>query len=126
MIAEAITQTVEGIDLSEVQVIRTMEAVTRGDATDAQIGALLVALRMKGETVEEITGAVRVMRRLCTTIPLPPEARSGLTDTCGTGADSRGTFNISTTSAFVAAGAGLRIAKHGNRSVTSSWASSDP
>ncbi len=125
MIAETIKQLTGGSDLSEGQVIETMDEVTKGAATDVQIAAFLVALRMKGETVEEIAGAARVMREKCTKIPLGPKAQRGVTDTCGTGADSSGTFNISTVSAIAAAGAGLVVAKHGNRAVTSSCGSAD-
>jgi anthranilate phosphoribosyltransferase len=97
-------------------------AVMDGQATDVQKSALLVALRMKGETAEEITGAALAMRERVT--PLDVD-RDGLVDTCGTGGDGRGTFNISTIAALVAAGAGANVAKHGNRAVSSSCGSAD-
>lgn len=103
-----------------------MEAVMRqlmeGAATPAQVGALLVALRMKGETVEEITGAVRAMRAFAA--PLRPRA-AVVVDTCGTGGDLRGTFNISTAAALIAAGAGLTVAKHGNRAMSGTVGGAD-
>jgi anthranilate phosphoribosyltransferase len=99
-----------------------MRQLMAGDATPAQIGALLVALRMKGETVDEITGAVRAMRALAA--PLRLRAAT-VVDTCGTGGDLRGTFNISTTAALIAAGAGLTVAKHGNRAVSGTVGGAD-
>ena len=101
-----------------------MNQIMAGDATDAQIGAYLMALRMKGETRSEITGSARAMRANATRIPTQVEA-SRLLDTCGTGGDRSGTFNISTTVAFVAAGAGVPVAKHGNRAATSKSGSAD-
>jgi anthranilate phosphoribosyltransferase len=122
MIREAIPMVVEGRDLSEQEMMSVMSEVMEGQATSAQIASLVTALRMKGETVEEITGAARIMRRKATFI----DARSSMVvDTCGTGGDHRNTFNISTTAAFVAAAAGLTVAKHGNRAVSSGCGSAD-
>jgi anthranilate phosphoribosyltransferase len=110
-----------------------MTEVLTGQCTDAQIAALLVALQMKGETVEEIVGFAEAIRAAATPLDLPGSAvldasgtgRDALVDTCGTGGDTSGTFNISTATAFVVAGAGVRVAKHGNRSVTSKCGSAD-
>jgi anthranilate phosphoribosyltransferase len=122
LIKEAIQKAVDGQDLSEVEAASAMTQIMDGTATPAQIGALVTALRIKGETVEEITGFAKVMREKATPIP---HRQAALTDTCGTGADHSGTFNISTTVAFVAAGAGVRIAKHGNRALTSQTGSAE-
>lgn len=100
-----------------------MNQIMAGEATDAQIGAYLMGLRMKGETQSEIIGSARAMR--ANAIGVPTTANGDLLDTCGTGGDRSGTFNISTTVAFVAAGAGLKIAKHGNRASTSKCGSAD-
>jgi anthranilate phosphoribosyltransferase len=100
-----------------------MNQIMRGDATEAQIGAYLMGLRMKGETEAEILGSARAMR--ANAVKVPTRAGGDLLDTCGTGGDKSGTFNISTTVAFVAAGAGVRIAKHGNRASTSQCGSAD-
>jgi len=118
----AIRKVVDARDLTEQEAFSVASAIMGGQATSAQIAALLVALRMKGETADEITGFARAMRQGATPLPLPSE---GLVDTCGTGGDGSGTFNISTVSAFVAAGAGCRVAKHGNRSVSSRCGSAD-
>ncbi|MBI5379064.1 MAG: anthranilate phosphoribosyltransferase [Nitrospirae bacterium] len=122
MIQEAIGKAVQGKDLTGSEMRGAMEAILRGEATPAQIGALLVALRMKGETVEEIVAAARVMREHATRIQ-PRDSR--VVDTCGTGGDGAQTFNISTAAALVAAGAGVTVAKHGNRSVSSRCGSAD-
>jgi len=100
-----------------------METIMTGEATDAQIGAFLTALRMKGETAQELIGFARVMREKA--LPLWDGDAPAVLDTCGTGGDRSGTFNISTACAFVAAGAGVRVAKHGNRSATSRCGSAD-
>jgi anthranilate phosphoribosyltransferase len=100
-----------------------MNQIMTGDATEAQIGAYLMGLRMKGETEAEILGSARAMRANAIRVPTKPDG--DLLDTCGTGGDGSGTFNISTTTAFVAAGAGIRIAKHGNRAATSKCGSAD-
>jgi len=110
-----------------------MSEVLAGECTDAQIAALLVALHMKGETVEEIVGFAEAIRRAATplhihqnsTVDVSGTERDALVDTCGTGGDASGTFNISTATALVVAGAGVRVAKHGNRSVTSKCGSAD-
>ena len=129
MIKEAIAKVVSGHDLDEPEMVVVMNEVMGGEATSAQIAAFITALRLKGETVAEVTGAARVMREKAT--PVTPfsaaELAAGqvLVDTCGTGGDFSGTFNVSTTTAFVVAAAGLPVAKHGNRSVTSSCGSAD-
>jgi anthranilate phosphoribosyltransferase len=122
MIQEALAKVVQRIDLGETEMAEAMEEIMEGKATPAQVGGLLTALRMKGETVEEVTGAARVMRQKATRI----DARSSvIVDTCGTGGDGQKTFNISTTTAFVVAAAGLTVAKHGNRAVSSRCGSAD-
>lgn len=121
IIKEAIAQVVEGHDLSESESEDIMTEIMDGEARPAQIAAYITALRMKGETVEEITGAARVMRSKVLRIAM----QGDLVDTCGTGGDGSGTFNISTVSAFVIAGAGVKVAKHGNRSVSSKCGSAD-
>src|SRR5512145_1966497 len=122
MIREALAKVVQAIDLQEAEMTETMTEIMEGKATPAQIGAFITALRMKGETIAEVTGAARVMRLKATRI----DARSPVVvDTCGTGGDGRGTFNISTTAAFVVAAAGLTVAKHGNRAVSSGCGSAD-
>ncbi len=125
MIRTAIRKTVERVDLSRDEVRTAFGEMTAGAATDAQIGALLSSLRMKGETVEELIGAAEVLRENAVRIPVSPALLGDLLDTCGTGGDRRGTFNVSTLAAFVAAGAGAVVAKHGNRSVSSRCGSAD-
>lgn len=122
MIQELISRLVERVDLEEEEVTSVFNMVMDGVATPAQISALLVSLRMKGETIPEITGAARVM--LEKAVKITPEA-SNVVDLCGTGGDGIGTFNISTVSSFIVAGAGVPVAKHGNRSVSSSVGSAD-
>ena len=119
--------------LSREDARAVMSEVLRGDCSDAQIAALLVALHMKGESVEEIVGFAEAIRAAASPLPLQKESglyvsgtgRDALVDTCGTGGDTSGTFNISTATALVVAGAGVRVAKHGNRSVTSKCGSAD-
>jgi len=108
-------------DLSEDEAADAMDDVFRGEATPALLSAFLVALRMKGETVDEIAGMARTMRDHSLRVAV----EGPLLDTCGTGGDGRGTFNVSTASAFVAAGAGARVAKHGNRAMSSRCGSAD-
>lgn len=126
-IKTAINHVITLNDLSEIQMHDVMNEIMSGGATPAQIGSFITALRMKGETVEEITGAVRVMREKATLIDAGVDMAAGgvVLDTCGTGGDGSGTFNVSTASAFVAAGAGITVAKHGNRSVSSKCGSAD-
>lgn len=121
MMKDAISKVVKGVDLTEEETASVMNEVMTGGASPAQIGALLAALRMKGETVEEITGAARVMREKATSVDAPPD----VIDTCGTGGDGSMTFNISTAAAFVSSAAGAPVAKHGNRSVSSKSGSAD-
>ena len=122
MIQEAIGDLIAGADLGRARTRAVMDQIMSGQATDAQIGAFLVALRIKGETIDEIVGCAEVMREKATPIVT---VRPELIDTCGTGGDASGTFNISTTVAFVACGAGLAVAKHGNRSISSQCGSAD-
>ncbi|MBI4551927.1 MAG: anthranilate phosphoribosyltransferase [Candidatus Latescibacteria bacterium] len=122
MIRSAIEKVVTREDLTEQEAVAVMEMIMAGEATPAQVAGFLTALRMKGETIQEITGFARVMRAKATRVDC--RARP-LVDTCGTGGDGRNTFNISTVSAFVAAGAGASIAKHGNRSASSRCGSAD-
>jgi anthranilate phosphoribosyltransferase len=122
MIKEAISKVVNSEDLNESQMMEVMDEIMEGKATPAQIAAFITGLRIKGETVDEVTGAARIMRRKATRI----DARSTvIVDTCGTGGDGMKTFNISTTAAFVVAAAGLTVAKHGNRAVSSGCGSAD-
>ena len=124
MIKEAIAKVVLGRNLDEHEMVGVMDEIMSGDATPAQIGSFITALRIKGETIEEIAGAAQVMRQKATKI----DAGVGdalLMDIVGTGGDSSGTFNVSTTTAFVVAAAGVPVAKHGNRSITSHCGSAD-
>jgi anthranilate phosphoribosyltransferase len=121
-IREAIEKLVNRIDLSEAEMTGVMNQMMTGEVSPLQVASFLTALRMKGETVEEVTGAARVMRDKAYRVQV--RAKTVL-DTCGTGGDQKGTFNISTTSAFVVAGAGINVAKHGNRSVSSQSGSAD-
>lgn len=122
-IQEAIKVVVAGKSLSIEEATSVFSDIMSGNATDAQIAAFIVALRMKGESIEEITGAASVMREKATHVL--PEITDHLLDTCGTGGDGANTFNISTAAAFVSAGAGAIVAKHGNRSVSSKCGSAD-
>jgi anthranilate phosphoribosyltransferase len=121
-IKEAIRKVSRGEDLSREEAEAAMYDVMTGEATPAQIGGYLMSLRMKGETVDEITGSASAMREVSNKAPV---AASNVIDTCGTGGDASNTLNISTTVAFVAAGAGIPVAKHGNRSVSSKSGSAD-
>lgn len=122
MIQDAIRKLIDGRDLSRAEMQDVFGGMMDGDGTDVQKTALLVTLRMKGETCDELTGAAIAMRQRVT--PLQVETGT-IVDTCGTGGDGRGTFNISTVSALVAAGAGATVAKHGNRAVSSQCGSAD-
>ena len=136
MIREALLKVVERRNLEQEEMECVMREVMEGKASDSLIAAFVTALRMKGESVDEITGAARVMREMATRIPLSSHPVTldhddinidleTILDTCGTGGDGTNTFNISTTCAFVAAGAGLKVAKHGNRAVSSCCGSAD-
>lgn len=119
---EFLHQAANGRALSEEDAVRAMTLILEGQATPVQIGAFLVVLRMRGETADEITGFARAMRAKSTAVDPGP---GPVLDTCGTGGDGHGTFNISTVTAFVVAGAGVRVAKHGNRSISSRCGSAD-
>jgi anthranilate phosphoribosyltransferase len=126
-IKQAISKVVSGIDLGEFEMVSVMNEIMEGMATDAQIGSFITALRMKGESVDEIVGAVRVMRDKATFVDTGVDTSAGqvLMDIVGTGGDGAGTFNVSTTTAFVVAAAGIPVAKHGNRAVSSRCGSAD-
>lgn len=117
----ALKQIIAGVNLSENQMTEVMETILKGEATDAQIGALMAGLAAKGETFEELAGAARAMRKHATRI----HVTGASFDTCGTGGDGLSTFNISTVTAFVVAAGGVTVAKHGNRSVSSKCGSAD-
>jgi len=121
-IKSAIKLVIEGNNLSKNDMYAVMHAIMTGECTPAQIAGFLIGLRMKGETIDEITAAAQVMRELSTKVETNSDH---LIDTCGTGGDGTNTFNISTTSAFVVAAAGASVAKHGNRSVSSKSGSAD-
>ena len=123
MILDAIKKVVDHQPLTEDEMTAAMNEIMEGSCTDAQIACFLTALRLKGETAEEITAAARVMRLKSLSVPV--KKKEGLVDIVGTGGDGANTFNISTAAAFVACGAGLRVAKHGNRSVSSRSGSAD-
>lgn len=135
MIKEAIAKIVLQQDLNEAEMIEVMNQVMGGEATQAQVGSFITALRMKGETIEEITGAARVMRDHATPIRVGKALdidreeinldRETILDTCGTGGSGTKSFNISTTVAFVVSACGVKVAKHGNRSISSACGSAD-
>ena len=133
VIVEAIRALIDRRDLTRLEAAAAMEALMSGAATSVQVAAFLTALRMKGETVEELIGLAEVMRLKAVRVrtrgdvetALAGTDREMLIDTCGTGGDASGTFNVSTATAFVVAGAGLKVAKHGNRSVSSLCGSAD-
>ena len=121
MLKEYLKKVVDGRNLSEEEAVGAMRVIMSGQAGDAQIAGFLVAMRLKGETVDEITGFARVMRDMATRI----DVDGAVIDTCGTGGDRASTFNVSTAAALVAAGMGVKVAKHGNRAVSSSSGSAD-
>lgn len=121
--AAALHKLLDRVDLTREEMLGVMQQVMRGDYTPAQMAGILIALRMKGETVDEIAAAAEVMRALSTKVKVAADEH--LVDTCGTGGDGIQTFNVSTVSAFVAAAAGAKVAKHGGRSVSSTCGSAD-
>lgn len=123
MIKEAISHVAAGQSLTEQEAVAVMEEIMTGEATPSQLGAFLTALRLKGETVEEITGLARVMREKALHVSLPHDLTP--LDTCGTGGDGSGTFNVSTAAGLVVAACGQPVAKHGNRAATSRCGSAD-
>ncbi|HEX7250556.1 MAG TPA: anthranilate phosphoribosyltransferase, partial [Burkholderiales bacterium] len=122
-VAEAIQRTVEHREVFHDEMLHIMRQIMRGELTPAQIGGFIMGLRVKKETIGEIAAAAQVMRELATPVELADERH--LVDTCGTGGDAAHTFNISTAATFVCAAAGGRVAKHGNRSVSSKSGSAD-
>jgi anthranilate phosphoribosyltransferase len=126
-IKEAISRVITRQNLTESEMVSVMNIIMEGGATDAQIGSFITALRMKGETIDEIVGAVRVMREKATFVDCGVDTGAGeiLMDIVGTGGDGSGTFNVSTTTAFVVAAGGIPVAKHGNRAVSSNCGSAD-
>ena len=136
MIKDAIAKVVGGEDLTQAEMEEAMDEIMSGKATPAQIGSLITALRIKGETVDEIVGAAKIMRAKSLKVHLDNHQinidrdeinieSETILDTCGTGGDGTNTFNVSTATAFVAAGAGIKVAKHGNRAVSSQCGSAD-
>ena len=121
-VPDILASLVAGEDLSDARMTSLMQAIMTGEATSAQVGSALTALRIKGETVTEIAAAAKVMRALAARVNVDPV---GLVDTCGTGGSGSNQFNVSTASAFVAAGAGLKVAKHGNRAASGNSGSAD-
>ena len=119
----AISQLTKGKSLSHQEMLEVMQAIMEGNATQAQTSAFLTALSIKGETIEELTAAVEIMRKLSTKVSLTKDIK--LIDTCGTGGDNAGLFNVSTAVAFVVAAAGGKVAKHGNRAITGATGSAD-
>ena len=122
MFKESLNRIIHRIDLSESEMAEMMTEIFSGNITDAQIGAFMAALASKGETFEELAGAARIMRRKAIRVQTSAET---VADVVGTGGDGAHTFNISTTTAFVVAGCGVTVAKHGNRSVSSLCGSAD-
>jgi anthranilate phosphoribosyltransferase len=125
MVREAISKLVEGGDLTREEAVAAMNAIMTGEATPAQVGSFLTALRIKGETVEEIAGFAQVMRAKVSKVTVPSGINRPVVDVVGTGGDGQHTFNLSTTAAFVVAGAGVVVAKHGNRAASSRCGSAD-
>ncbi len=124
-VKEILNRLVEKENLTREKTYRLFNSIMEGELSDVQIAGILVALRCKGETVEEIAGATEVLRERSRKVPLSEELRKKVVDTCGTGGDLKGTFNISTTVALVVASCGVPVAKHGNRSVSSRCGSAD-
>ncbi|HEY8463681.1 MAG TPA: anthranilate phosphoribosyltransferase, partial [Bacillota bacterium] len=122
MLRASLEKLINRENLTEAEMMAVMNRIMEGEATPAQIGGVLTALRLKGETVDEITGAARVMRQKALKVKFTAPT---VIDTCGTGGDGANTFNISTTAAFIVAAAGLPVAKHGNRAMSSQCGSAD-